>query len=441
MTFYAGRDLIWVTKSDKTEPTVPLETRLYRLRKGDPNIKFGKTSSTTTADLSPPEEYARLTSVSNAIARFVPTVPGSDFMFDQNVHLIIARNTVENLSRIEGILDAMDVTPPQVLIEARFVSVKVEDTKEVGIDWLLNSGVALSTKGIRWDGTPYNASESEISRGASVGYLPFENAGQGLNLSYQGILTDPQFKAVLHALDLSGKSRVLSVPRITTLNNQEAQIHVGEKYLYYKRFKSESVVAGYDSNGREILTSVTIPDGDPDEEPLGITLVVTPSLGADQRAITLALFPTRTDLEGWNIYGGSGGSISGGVSSTSGNVSSNSSLDMIKLPIFRESMVRTKLVVDSGETVVLGGLVSGTESDKISGIPLLSSIPFLGQLFSYRSKVDDKENLLIFVTARVISPRGEDLIPLPEPKSTEDATPKPEPSAPPSTGTTPGNTP
>ena len=90
---------------------------------------------------------------------------------------------------------------------------------------------------------------------------------------------------------------------------------------------------------------------------------------------------------------------------------------MIKLPIFSKSTVETEVVVRSGETVVMGGLVRSQKGKTERGVPFLSKIPLLGRLFRHDIDTDETSNLLIFVTATLISDTGEELIPVnpPEP--------------------------
>ena len=92
-------------------------------------------------------------------------------------------------------------------------------------------------------------------------------------------------------------------------------------------------------------------------------------------------------------------------------------MGMIKLPIFSRSTVDTEVVVRSGETVVMGGLVTSQKGKAQRGIPIISKIPLIGRLFRHDVTTDETSNLLIFVTATLISDTGEELIPVgpPEP--------------------------
>ena len=86
-----------------------------------------------------------------------------------------------------------------------------------------------------------------------------------------------------------------------------------------------------------------------------------------------------------------------------------------KLPIFTRREIQTKLVVDSGETVVLGGLIDTVSQETIHSIPILGSLPLLGPLFRRTDVTEENKNLLVFVTATCITERGESLLAGPEP--------------------------
>jgi type II secretory pathway component GspD/PulD (secretin) len=84
----------------------------------------------------------------------------------------------------------------------------------------------------------------------------------------------------------------------------------------------------------------------------------------------------------------------------------------IEFPELARSLIETEVVVQSGETVVMGGLMRQREQDDSRGIPIISSLPFIGKLFTRTSVNREQENLLVFVTATLISKRGEDMLPL-----------------------------
>jgi len=393
VSFYAGENIIWATPRDATEPATPMETRMYRLRKGVSSVELAEGRETIN--------------IVDAVNRFIPARDGSDLLFDRKAHVLIAKNTRENLARIEQIIETLDVCPPQILIEARFMSTTVTDLRELGIDWVLNSPYTVTKKTVLQGNVPVDQPKTLVETGAKAGYAGFPNAAEGLNLSYQGVLTDPMFRAVLHALETSGRSKTLSVPKVTTVNNSPAQIRIGEDFRYFEEYDVQSTPSAVSDAGATVYNTILVPVGTPQLEELGIQLNVTPSVGADMGDVTLHIVPDISEFVRYEYYQvGSGGA-------TTGTATTNAT-SLVKLPIFRRSKIETEMIVHSGETVVMGGLISLSETKDRTGIPIIRHIPLLGRLFEHDSVEESKQNLLIFVTATILSDRGESLIPIQE---------------------------
>ncbi len=399
VAFYLGRNVIWVTPRVSSDSSTPMETRIYRLRRG----------------LSGDEVMAEgEINVLEALKRFVPEVAGGDILFDSKAHVLIVRNTVEHLVRVEEIVDALDVTPPQVLIEARFISTSIDDLRELGIDWIMDSALAVTKKEVLEDGTVVNAIRTQVDPG-NVFKAGTSSEGEllGLNFTYRGLLTDPMFQAVVHALEQSGGARTLSAPRITSVNNKPAKVRIGKDYRYHEEFDVREVRSGTDQNGNATYTSDLVPVGKPTLEETGISLEVVPSVGADMETITLMLKPEISQVAEEQLFAIGDRSSSSRRDEENGSTRTNAvAVTQIALPIFERSTIETEVVVRSGETVVMGGLSVGREFRQQSGIPILSSLPLIGYLFRSETIAEEKENLLVFVTATIISTRGESLLPL-----------------------------
>jgi type II secretory pathway component GspD/PulD (secretin) len=389
VTFSIGDRIIWVTPRQSNTGDVPMETRMYRLRKA------------ISADES--EDAEEGIDIVRTIKRFVPDEQGSDLLFNRKAHMLIARNTRDNLSLVEDIIEALDVCPPQILIEARFITTDVNDLGELGIDWVLNSAVGVTKKDVIEGGAEVTKNKTEIETGATAGFTAFDGAAQGLNFSYQGILTDPLFKATLHALETSGKSRTLSVPRVTTVNNRPAKIRIGKDFRYFEQYDVQSIPAF--SGTTTTYQSILVPVGTPALEDLGIELEVVPSVGADLGSVSLSMKPKIRDFIRYEYYATGGANNNGAPNSTNG-------LSMVKIPIFSTSELETEVIVQSGQTVVMGGLITSSETKSESRVPLLSYIPLIGLLFRHDVSTEMKQNLLIFVTATIVSEWGESLVPL-----------------------------
>ena len=392
VSFSVGENMLWVTAGESTESSVPLETRIYRLRKGLSSDEI----------LAGPDGLG----IIEAIARFVPPSSGADLLFNPKAHALIVRDTRTNLHLVERIIDALDVTPPQVLIEARFLLTRTGTMRDLGIDWLLNSDWQLADKGGEPSViVPGLAAAAAAVPGASIGTTG-KTVANGLTATVQGTLTDPQFSAILYALETSANAETLSVPRITVVNNKEAFIRIGRDFYYYEEWDFDNKTVSGDNNNVNTIPSQLAPSGAPTKEELGYALTVTPSVGNDGYSINLHLAPEVTDFIDWaeNEYPL--------PPSMSNSTNSFSVIEMPPLPVFERREAITELVVGSGETVVMGGLIDSHDVVRTSGVPFLSKIPLLGRLFMTETIDKESNNLLIFVTATVIAQSGESLTPL-----------------------------
>ncbi len=433
--FYLGENVIWATAPGK-KTAAPLKTRIFHLRKGlqhhgsnwleqdSKKQKKGDQEEQAVDILSrkATELPGGSSSIEDIINRFLPKVEGSELFLDRTTHSLFVRNTPENIKAIEDILETLDVNPPQVLIEARFIEVTVSDLRELGIDWHLDSDIALSEKGVMKNGKWENVPDTVISEGGSitapnspytaVGEEGFPGnplkafgsgrswnpalTGHGLNLTVAGILTDPEFRAILRALEISGTGRTLSVPRVTTVNNNPAKLRDGSDLLYYEEFEAKAFTL-LDSDGKKYSSSALMPKGKPKLAELGITLIAVPSVGKDMSTISLLLTPTISKLENFQFY-------------TQENATNTFAQLEVKLPTITRRQIQTKVNVESGQTVVMGGLIETVEQDTEHSVPILGSIPLLGKLFKSSDVTEMRKNLLIFVTATVVSNRGESVI-------------------------------
>jgi type II secretory pathway component GspD/PulD (secretin) len=121
---------------------------------------------------------------------------------------------------------------------------------------------------------------------------------------------------------------------------------------------------------------------------VGIILKVIPSVGADKKTISLSLIPEVSEgtADGFSYTGG------------------------VTLPKFTSRNLSTTVIVNSGETVVLGGLIKESRTKTVTRVPVLGNIPLLGAFFKKNRDSIERKNLLIFVTAKVLSPSGEEIV-------------------------------
>ncbi|GIX50409.1 MAG: hypothetical protein KatS3mg132_603 [Limisphaera sp.] len=225
-----------------------------------------------------------------------------------------------------------------------------------------------------------------------------------------GILTDPQFRLAIQALEKRKGVELLTAPEVTTLSGRQAQVNLVDIKSVVVGLSTGQTAAG----GGGALTggagggAVGAQIGyDIASLPFGPTLDVLPVVSADGYTIQLTILPTVTEFVGYDTENArqfvpqvqSVGTAVIGVPLTA----------QLPLPIFRVRQVTTTAIVWDGQTVVLGGLLSENVSKVRDKVPVLGDLPLLGRFFRSESDQKQKKNLLIFVTPRIIDPAGNPL--------------------------------
>ncbi len=355
--------------------------------------------------------------------------PGSSLAFD-GTQLIVTQ-TARNLEKMRNILRRYD-QPKQVEIEAKFMEVQQGSLDELGFSWDINSGSVGTTydangNAINVPKTMFATDNRSLSSAFAVnrsGTLPLEviqgnqtiissdlsaptipnaiDLGTGASSIFTtfGIINGVNVDLVINALSQEEGSDLLSSPRLTVLSGRTAQIVVAQELRYpenYGDIESEVGTGNADGGGS---AGVTITTGTPQDftvRNVGVEMEVTPTVEENEN-ISLKLEPRVTEFEGFVEYGGPSIAISNNTTVT---VPSG-----FFQPIFSTRAVRTEVTVYDGATVVIGGLVREevlTVNDKV---PVLGDIPLIGRLFQNKGESSQKRNLLIFVTANLISPGG-----------------------------------
>ncbi len=395
LLFRYDEETIWVATREEMEQE-PLETRVFFLNQG-PGLfaTFEPLSGTRESVALQATGLKRLKTIKDVLEEVIPQVGSSSLMLDERSGALIVTHVPYYLQQIVQLLETLDRTPTQILIEARFLEVTLTDTKEWGFDGQLTGNAALTKDEDRdgsTEGPQFQLSSvgTTLRRGTKVDFTDFSNQTSGLNLAFQGLLTGTQYSTVLHALLDNKRTKTLSAPRVTTLNNQTATIKVVTEFVYASRYEASVVREDLNSDGdfNDVVSGkretrfVNVPQ-DFVTKDLGILLHVTPSVGQDLRTITLALKPEVSDRKTDDTFGGE-----------------------VTLPRFTARNLETSVVIEEGQTVMLGGLMKDSTVKTVTRVPVLGSLPLLGRLFRKDSDAVERSNLLIFVTARVLSPSG-----------------------------------
>jgi type IV pilus assembly protein PilQ len=280
---------------------------------------------------------------------------------DKRTNSLIVADLLGSVDRIEKMAMDLDSTTPQIEITAKLVDVDVEALRDIGVLWKVGSA-SLPT-------LPTTELPDPTSGSLNTPLHPANNGTDVLGMGLNEPISDQSFKlhygivkgwgsleAQLQMLEQDRKANIISNPRITTVDNREAKILVGQKIPLIVQ----------DVAGNPVSQLQTI----------GIQLKVTPHLTQDKRII-MDLHPEVSDLSAQST-------VQGGV-------------------IINTSEADTRVMVDDGQTAVIGGLIRTNEGTVRRGIPLLKDLPLLGTLFRSTNDVHQNRELIIFVTPKLIT--------------------------------------
>ena len=361
------------------------------------------------------------------------TTPGSSLVYDGAA--IIVNQTPRNIEKIRNILNRYNDVR-QVEIEAKFMDVQEGVLEELGVNWTAgktngsttmsytssNRTVAGAFGGVT-DGSAGSIQSQQftdnngngifdIGDGVVSSNTPIANAPPSIpgapNLgigapalgAITGIIDGWNVSATIRALSQKSGTDLLSAPKVSVLSGNPANIVIAQELRYPQSYGEIQSEVGTGSNGGG-AAGVTITAGTPKEftmRNVGVEFKVTPTVEEDDYSISLDLNPKVTEFEGFVEYGGQSVAISGGTTVT---VPSG-----FYQPIFSTREVTTKVTVWDGATLVMGGLTREEVKKVNDKVPVLGDIPLIGRAFRSSGESTSKRNLLIFVTANLISPGG-----------------------------------
>ncbi len=345
-------------------------------------------------------DYARLFPVIGALKKALSPGGDLDYILEQNV--IIVRDTAQVHASIKEMLDRLDVEPAQVFVDVKFVSTSNNEVFNLGVDYG-DLGPAVSISGGQVPVTlPFNLGSGGFEDGiiaSPTGTGPFANAdgsGNGgatvIPDTIFGALSFTQVAATLRLLQRDAYTEVVQAPKIIALDGREATIFVGET-IRYAEAKSEQGQAG------GLQLSVSEAGGSPVE--VGFQLLVVPHVVPGTNKLTMDVIPKETSLSG------TGDSPIAPAGFDVFTVGASGLEGSIALPRKRSSTIVTSMLLESGQTAVIGGLTTETEIERTTEVPYISKIPVLGWLFKYNEETTDKRNLMVFVTPTVVRSSAE----------------------------------
>ena len=288
---------------------------------------------------------------------------GSNIQADEALNALVIRAEPGQMKQIKDIIRQLDVRRVQVLIEAAIVEVIGDTSQAVGVQWGFGDDES-ALGGISFNNVG-NSLSSIVTAVASGGAVPLALADGGISLAGGGgDGNNLEFGVLLQALAGTSNTNILSTPSIMTLDNEEAEIVVGQNVPF---ITGSSTNTG--SGVSNPFTTVTRQD-------VGLTLRVTPHIH-DGNVVRLEIYQESSDLV-----------ADSGVNTADVTTSKRS--------------IKTTILADDGETIVLGGLVEDDITESESKVPLLGDIPLMGRLFRSTRTSHEKRNLMVFLQPTII---------------------------------------
>jgi type IV pilus assembly protein PilQ len=307
--------------------------------------------------------YARASEIAPTVSTMVDQSKGGRMQVETRSNALVVTERPKRLEKIDEVIERLDRATDQVMIETKFVEITNRDLNNLGVNW-----ASLSEYKLGADPTDL------LVRGGSPGGRNIEgtlvSTATDASSAFGAVFTAPEFNLVLSALETSTESRLISNPTVVTMNNNEALISIGKQFpipnYTYNQERGTFEVSGFEYKD------------------IGIILKVTPQVNA-AGMITLKIDPEVSSQEGETTFGGASGA---------------------NIPIIATRRTSTQVAIKDGYTMGLGGLIENTSIDSTSGVPVLRDIPGLGSLFRSKGKNANQRNLVVFITAKILSPSG-----------------------------------
>lgn len=321
--------------------------------------------------------------------------PAGDLDYIPTQNVVIVRDTAQVHAAIQDMLDRLDVEPAQVFVDVKFISTANNDVFSLGVDYGDRGPSASFSLGQIPITLPFDLGSGgwdDLIIASPSGDGPFAdgslNGGSTVipdtifgSLSFTGVA------GMLRLLQSDGSSEVVQAPKIIAIDGYEATIFVGET-IRYAEAKTEQGQSG------GLQLSVAEASGSPVD--VGFQLLIVPHVIPGTNKLEMEIIPKETSLTGqgdpsiapagFDVY-------TVGASGLEGTIA---------LPRKRTSTIVTSMMLESGQTVMIGGLATDNQIESETRVPYLSRIPLLGWLFKHEEKSVQKTSLLVFITPTVV---------------------------------------
>jgi len=283
---------------------------------------------------------------------------------DERTNTLIVTDIRSNVEKAKLLVRTLDAQTPQVLIQAQVIEANLDFSRALGIQWggafIEKDGGTASVKGasggITPPGTSTGSGDLAVNLPATLGGT---GAGNAIQFAIANLSNTKYLQLRISALESTGQGRIISSPRLTTLDNTEASIEQGLRIPYQKQTAEGTISTDFvEAN---------------------LKLTVTPHVTADGYI--------RMELD------------------VKKDTPDYSNTDVFGTPAIDKKEVKTEVLVKDGEVLVLGGIYVYTKTASTDAVPFFYKIPLLGWLFQKQEKADNKRELLVFIAPNIVQPR------------------------------------
>ena len=297
---------------------------------------------------------------------------GTSIQADESINALVIRADPSTMLDLKQVISSLDVRRLQVLIEAAIVEVTTDFSRRLGTELFVGDGSSGNTPiGFTAPTGILAQLLQNLALGSpeatSLGEAPFIGGGR---INERGT----SFALIIRALSANSDVNLLSTPSITTMDNEQAKIVVGQTVP----FRTGSTVTGSQGASNPFTTI--------QREDVGLTLEVTPHIN-EGNLVRLEIYQEVSEVDPASLSG----------------IGTNAAADLIT----NKRTIETTVLVDDGEVIILGGLTRDKETVSSSRVPILGSIPFLGFLFRSEIRSMEKQNLLVFLRPTVLATKGD----------------------------------
>ena len=445
-----------------TEGSTEIISKTYRVPPG-----FIETAPVQDVPAANPDPFAtgntapganlslhRLTAQEFLAGRGITFPPGASAAYSPASNLLIVRNTMDNMGMVDALIEQAETAgPKQVIITVKMIQVRQTDLVEMGFDWLMggfnvpgSNGIFGSggtagngrsgnladdfpiqnfaglpvgqfpvTSGLRSSGEILGKPKLEGLLGENITVPPAESRSPGV-FAVSGVLTDPQFQAVIRAMNQKKGADVLISPSVVAKTGQKATIDVAREFLYPTEFDPPELPqsVGFLDAGRQISAGNNLAPITPstptafEMRKVGVTLEVEPVISENGREVDLVLTPALTEFEGFIDYASDINNFLPGTSPSGATIMLPQPVDnRIIQPIFQSNKVTTGVKIWDGATIVLGGVMYEQAIEVNDKVPIIGDIPIIGRFWKSNVTSVDRKNVIFFVNVRVINPAGQ----------------------------------